>query len=134
VGDDSAPTIRPSARSWWWDRWGLGIGGVQYTHGITVHTPSSLTIDLNRACVSYDAKAGLDDLAKWGRGSVRFSVYGDDTRLWSSGQVSAGDPAVPVHVGITGYDTLRLVVRPAGGGPFGLANLADWADSVINCP
>ncbi|WP_245796561.1 sigma-70 family RNA polymerase sigma factor [Actinacidiphila alni] len=135
LGDNSEPTIRPSFTSWWWDRWGLTIGDTQYEHGITVHAPSSLTIDLNRACVSYDARAGIDSLARR-FGAARFSVYGDDTRLWESGVVRGGDPAVPVHVGITGYKTIRLVADPAGRGNglgLGLANLADWADSVISC-
>ncbi|MFF7159347.1 sigma-70 family RNA polymerase sigma factor [Streptomyces sp. NPDC008139] len=136
LGDTSGPTIRPSVTSWWWNRWGLTIGGTQYEHGITVHAPSSLTIDLNQACVTYDARAGIDGLT--GRfGAASFSVYGDDTRLWQSGVVRGGDAAVPVHVGITGYKTIRLVVDPEGrhgGGPgLGLANLADWADSVISC-
>lgn len=130
-GDNTKPTIRPSARSWWWDRWSLGIGGTQYAHGITVHAPSSLTIDLNRACVTYDARAGIDDLTRH-FGAARFAVYGDDTRLWSSGVVRGGDAAVPVHVSIAGFTTIRLVVDPAGRG-LGLANLADWADSGISC-
>jgi RNA polymerase sigma factor (sigma-70 family) len=119
--------------SWWWDRWGLSIGGTTYAHGVTVHAPSSLTIDLNRSCVAYDARAGVDDLVGPLRGiAVKFAVYGDSTPLWSSSAVHAGDPAVRVHVGLAGRKTIRLVVSPAGGG-LGLANLADWADSVITC-
>jgi RNA polymerase sigma factor (sigma-70 family) len=138
VGRTGQKSDRPTIRltplgSWWWDRWGLGIGGTTYAHGITVHAPSSLTIDLNRSCVSYDARAGVDDLVGPLRGiAVTFSVYGDSTRLWSSGPVHAGDRAVPTHVGIAGRKTIRLVVSPAGHG-LGLANLADWADSVITC-
>ncbi|MEE4546687.1 sigma-70 family RNA polymerase sigma factor [Streptomyces sp. V4-01] len=128
----TAPTIRPGLGSWWWDRWGLSIGGTTFAHGITVHAPSTVTIDLNRACVSYDARAGVDDLVRRVRSTVDFSVYGDGSPLWRSGPVRAGDPAVPVHVGLKGYRTLRLVVRPVGRG-FGEANLADWADSVITC-
>jgi hypothetical protein len=130
-GDQTRPTIRPSARAWWWDRWGLGIGGTRYANGITVHAPSNLTIDLHRSCVAYDARAGVDDLTRQ-FGAVRFSVYGDGTPLWASGVVRGGDPAVPLHVPITGYRTIRLVVQPEGRG-LGIANLADWADSVISC-
>lgn len=96
-----------------------------------MHAPSRLTIDLNRPCVSYDARAGVDDLTRL-FGAVRFSVYGDSTPLWSSGVLRGGDRAVPVHVGLSGYKTLRLVVEPAGRG-LPAANLADWADSVISC-
>jgi RNA polymerase sigma factor (sigma-70 family) len=141
LGDTTQPTIRPalSPDSWWWDRWGLSIGGTSYEHGISVRAPSSVTIDLNRSCVSYDASAGVDDLTRVLRTAVRFSVYGDSTRLWTSQVLRSGDSAVPVHVGLTGYRTLRLVVTPEagqGGGPgggFGVAGLADWADSVISC-
>nr|WP_241094536.1 sigma-70 family RNA polymerase sigma factor [Actinacidiphila bryophytorum] len=140
LGDTTQPTIRPalSPGSWWWDRWGLSIGGTSYEHGISVRAPSSVTIDLNASCVSYDASAGVDDLARVLRTAVRFSVYGDSTRLWTSPVVRGGDSAVPVHVGLTGYKTLRLVVTPERGqdggfgGGFG-GGLADWADSVISC-
>ncbi|WP_405785547.1 MULTISPECIES: sigma-70 family RNA polymerase sigma factor [unclassified Streptomyces] len=142
------PTIRRTPGSWWWNRWGLSIGGTWYDHGISVHAPSTVTIDLNRACVSYDARAGVDDLVGRLRTAVRFSVYGDDDQLWSSGPVRGGDAAVPVHIGLTGYRTIRLVVEPdetdsapgfgggrghGGGRGLGQANLADWADSVISC-
>ncbi|MCL2552911.1 MAG: sigma-70 family RNA polymerase sigma factor [Actinomycetia bacterium] len=127
------PTIRRTGgRGWWWGRSGLSIGGVEYQHGITVHAPSSVTIDLNRACTAYDAQAGVDDITRLFAAAVTFSVYGDDTELWSSGPVRAGDPAVPVHVGLKGFSTLRLVVDPAGRG-LHAANLSDWADSVITC-
>jgi RNA polymerase sigma factor (sigma-70 family) len=128
----TGPTVRPSLGSWWWDRWGLSVGGTVFDHGITVHAPSTVTIDLNRACVAYDARAGVDDLVRRAGATVDFAVYGDGSPLWRSGPVRAGDPAVPVHVGIEGYRTLELVVRPEGRG-LGAANLADWADSVITC-
>jgi RNA polymerase sigma factor (sigma-70 family) len=126
------PAIRPSARSWRWDRWGLSIAGTAYRHGVTVHAPSTLTVDLNRSCVSFDARAGVDDLVRLTRTTVDFAVYGDGTPLWSSGPVHAGDPAVPAHVGIKGYKTIELVVRPGSRG-LGAANLADWADAVVTC-
>jgi RNA polymerase sigma factor (sigma-70 family) len=133
AGDGATgPTIRPGAGSWWWDRWGLSIGGEEYEHGITVHAPSTVTIDLNRACISYDAVAGIDDLAAWLRTPVRFTVSGDGTPLWTSAVVRGGDPAVPVHVRISGYTTLELTVTPQQG-ILAVGALADWADSVITC-
>ncbi|WTJ92578.1 sigma-70 family RNA polymerase sigma factor [Streptomyces sp. NBC_01537] len=128
LGDGTSPTIRPG--DWVWQRWGLAIGGTSYGYGVTVTAPSSVTIDLNRSCVSYDALVGIDDLAL-GLGSARFSVYGDDTRLWQSDVVRGGEAAVPVHVPLGGRRTIRLVVEAGDG--WQPVNVADWAVSRIAC-
>ncbi|AJF66359.1 sigma-70 family RNA polymerase sigma factor [Streptomyces vietnamensis] len=131
-GDGTKPEVSLSDSSWMWQRTGLSIGGTQYAHGVSVHAPSSLLIDLNRQCTSYDAIVGIDDLsAQLGVGGVRFSVYGDGQRLWRSRVVQAGDPPVPVHVDIAGRSSIRLVVEEHT--PFGRAAVADWAESLISC-
>ncbi|MFB8249714.1 sigma-70 family RNA polymerase sigma factor [Streptomyces sp. NPDC055952] len=130
VGDGTGPEMRIGASSWVWKRSGLSVDGLRYAHGVTVHGRSSVTIDLNRSCTAYDAKAGVDDLAlKLGR--VYFSVYADGVRLWRSGLVRGGDPAVPVHVDLTGRSTVRLVVEPRG--VLDDVTLADWAESTFTC-
>ncbi|MFF0890334.1 sigma-70 family RNA polymerase sigma factor [Streptomyces sp. NPDC003456] len=130
VGDGTGPEMRIGASSWVWKRSGLSVDGLRYAHGVTVHGRSSVTIDLNRSCTAYDAKAGVDDLAlKLGR--VSFSVYADGVRLWRSGLVRGGDPAVPVHVDLTGRSTVRLVVEPRG--VLDDVTLADWAESTFTC-
>ncbi|MFG2149414.1 sigma-70 family RNA polymerase sigma factor [Streptomyces sp. NPDC048696] len=129
-GDHTKPEVRLGESSWLWQRWGLSIDDQPYSHGVTVHARSSVTIDLNRQCTSYDAFAGVDDLTM-GLGAVRFSVYGDGTLLWRSPVMHGGDPAVPVRADLSGRRTLRLVVEPHT--PFGSVALADWAKSVINC-
>ncbi|MFI6050001.1 sigma-70 family RNA polymerase sigma factor [Streptomyces violascens] len=129
-GDGTKPEVRLGESSWLWQRSGMRIGEHRYPHGVTVHGRSSVTIDLNRQCRTYDAYAGVDDLAM-GLGAVRFSLYGDGARLWQSPVVHGGDPAVPVHADISGRRTIRLVVEPAG--PFGGSTLADWAQSQISC-
>ncbi|MFD8155630.1 sigma-70 family RNA polymerase sigma factor [Streptomyces sp. NPDC059720] len=131
VGDGTGPEMRIGASSWVWKRSGLSVDGLRYAHGVTVHGRSSVTIDLNRSCTAYDAKAGVDDLAlKLGR--VYFSVYADGVRLWRSGLVRGGDPAVPVHVDLTGRSIVRLVVEPRG--VLDDVTLADWAESTFTCP
>ncbi|MFH9728358.1 sigma-70 family RNA polymerase sigma factor [Streptomyces sp. NPDC017254] len=131
-GDGTKPEVALSDSSWMWQRDGLSVGGTPYAHGVSVHAPSSLLIDLNRQCTSYDAIVGVDDLsALLGVGGVRFSVYGDEERLWRSDVVRAGDPPVPVHVDISGRRTIRLVVEEHT--PFGRAAVADWAQSRISC-
>lgn len=122
--------MRLGESSWAWQRSGLAIAGRRYAHGVTVHGRSSVTIDLNRSCTSYDALIGVDDL-NMKLGKVRFSVLADGVRLWRSGTVKGGDPAVPVHVDISGRRTVRLVVEPHHH--LDALALADWAESTFTC-
>ncbi|MEU6984191.1 sigma-70 family RNA polymerase sigma factor [Streptomyces sp. NPDC046324] len=131
-GDGTKPEVRIGDSSWMWQRDGLSTGGTRYAHGVSVHAPSALVIDLNRQCSGYDALVGIDGLsAPLGVGGVRFAVHGDGERLWRSEVLRPGDPAVPVHVGLTGVRTIRLVVEEHT--PFGRVAVADWAQSRISC-
>ncbi|MEE1754133.1 sigma-70 family RNA polymerase sigma factor [Streptomyces sp. SP18CS02] len=131
TGDHTKPEVRIGGSGWVWQRRDMSIGGKRYGHGVTVHASSSVTIDLNRRCSAYDALVGVDDLTR-GLGAVRFSVYGDGERLWRSPVVRSGDAAVPVHAGITGRTSIRLVVEPHDV-PLGSVALADWAQARISC-
>jgi hypothetical protein len=122
--------MRLGESSWVWQRHGVPIAGTRYAHGVTVHGRSSVTIDLNRECTSYRAVVGVDDMML-GLGRVTFSVYADGVRLWRSGTVRGGDPAVPVAVDLTGRRTVRLVVEPHSH--FDDVTLADWAESRFSC-
>ncbi|WP_329622154.1 sigma-70 family RNA polymerase sigma factor [Streptomyces sp. NBC_01255] len=132
-GDGTKPEVSLSDSSWMWPRNGPSIGGTRYAHGVSVHAPSSLFVNLNRQCTSYDAVVGIDDISGLlgPQAGVRFSVYGDGERLWRSDVVRAGDPPLPVHVDITGRSTIRLVVEEHT--PLGRAAVADWAQSRISC-
>ncbi|MEU2744214.1 NPCBM/NEW2 domain-containing protein, partial [Streptomyces sp. NPDC007095] len=130
TGDHTKPEMRLGESSWVWQRWGVSIAGQRYTHGVTVHGESSVTIDLNRSCSAYDALVGVDDLTP-GLRQVSFSVYADGARLWQSPLVKGGDPAIPVHVNLTGRKTIRLAVEPHTR--FDAAALADWAESTFQC-
>ncbi|MFI6640206.1 sigma-70 family RNA polymerase sigma factor [Streptomyces sp. NPDC050504] len=130
-GDHTGPELVLGESSWVWQRRGMSINEVRYAHGVTVHSDSSVTIELNRQCSTYEAMAGIDDMTM-GLGAVRFAVYGGDgTRLWRSGVVRGGDPAVPVRVGIRGQKKIRLVVESHT--PFDTVAMADWAQSQITC-
>ncbi|MFI1826767.1 sigma-70 family RNA polymerase sigma factor [Streptomyces sp. NPDC020412] len=129
-GDHTGPEVVLGQSSWIWQRWGLKIDGQSYSHGVTVRARSSVTIELNRACTSYAAKAGVDDLTL-GLGKMRFSVYGDGELLWRSPVVRGKDPAVPVQVSLVGRKKLRLVVEPHS--PWSEMTLGAWADSRIAC-
>jgi hypothetical protein len=122
--------MRLGESSWVWRRDGMRIADIRYAYGVTVHGRSSVTIDLNRGCSSFDAMAGVDDLML-GLGEVRFSVYADGSPVWRSPLIEGGDRAVPVHVNLTGHRTIRLVVEPHS--PFDSASLGDWAESKFLC-
>ncbi|MET9956627.1 sigma-70 family RNA polymerase sigma factor [Streptomyces sp. NPDC006339] len=132
AGDGSKPEVDLAQSSWMWQRSSVSMGDRRYAHGVSVHVPSSILIDLNRQCTTFEALAGLDDMSvPLGVGGVRFSVYGDGRRLWRSDVIRPGVAPVPVHVGIAGRRTLRLVVEEHT--PFGRAAVADWANSRISC-
>ncbi|MET4924881.1 sigma-70 family RNA polymerase sigma factor [Streptomyces sp. PSRA5] len=130
TGDGSGPQVRIGESGWLWQRPGMSIGGTRYGHGASMHARGSVTIELNRGCATYQAMVGVDDMTL-GLGALRFSVYGDDGRLWRSPVVRGGDAAVPVTVGIGGQKTIRLVVEPHT--PFDTVAVADWAQSRISC-
>ncbi|MBN0043074.1 sigma-70 family RNA polymerase sigma factor [Streptomyces actuosus] len=130
AGDGTAPEIDLAGSSWVWQRYGLSVAGRHYAHGVTVRGDSSVTVALNRSCSSYDAVVGVDDMMLR-LGKVHFSVYADGVRLWRSGMLKGGEPAVPVHVGLAGRRTVRLVVEPHT--PLDRPVLADWAESAFTC-
>lgn len=130
-GNHDGPEIETWRSSWVWQRWGPVIDDRRFAHGITVNSRSSVAITLNRSCVSFSARAGVDGLSLYTDGTVRFSVYADGQRLWQSRALGYEDPAASVSVSLSGRKTLRLVVERAGGGR--LPTLATWADSVISC-
>lgn len=130
TGDGSGPEVLIGQSGWLWQRSGMSVGGTRYGHGVSTHARGSVTIALNRPCATYRALVGVDDMTL-GLGALRFSVYGDGSRLWRSPVVRGGDAAVAVNVGISGRKTIRLVVEPHT--PFDSVAVADWAHSRISC-
>ena len=134
-GGHRVPPPGPSIRQgggWVWQRDAVWMGGKRYKHGITVHAPATTSVDLNRECRSFDAMAGLDDLALPG-GRAVFSVRdADGGTLWTSGELGAGDAPVAVHVPLAGVTSVRLVVTPVHGPWSGMA-VADWAGARFSC-
>lgn len=127
---EAEPTFRLGGSSWLWQRRGLHVAGRQYEHGVSTNAPSSVIVDLHRECTAYEALAGVDE---WSAlpGAVRFAVYGDGVRLWSSGVVRAGERPVPVQVPLGGVESMRLEVLPQE--PVDSATQADWLEARVNC-
>ncbi|MHA6761048.1 sigma-70 family RNA polymerase sigma factor [Streptacidiphilus sp. PAMC 29251] len=136
VGPATGPSVDGSVSSWLWQRSrGVRIGGQNFGRGITVHAPSSVTIQLNRQCSEFDASAGIDDMTL-GLGAARFSVLDANSgrTLWSSGVMHGGDTAVPVDVPLRGVTAIRLIATGGRSGPFGsVVNVADWANARFRC-
>ncbi|WP_181767225.1 sigma-70 family RNA polymerase sigma factor [Streptomyces albidus (ex Kaewkla and Franco 2022)] len=132
LGDDQGkPRLRAITSSWLWQRYDMSVGGTPFEYGVSVHAPSSVTIELNRSCKVFEAQAGVDDVTRRA-GPVRFSVYADGARLWTSRAIRGGESPVPVHVPLTGDErTVRLKVTPQS--PFSIVALADWAEAKISC-
>ncbi|MGW0626088.1 sigma-70 family RNA polymerase sigma factor [Streptomyces sp. NPDC002758] len=131
TGDGTEPQIRFGESSLAWQRSHVSIAQQQYAHGVSVQGDSSITIDLNRECTAYDALVGIDDISV-GSGKAQFSVLADGVQLWKSQLVEAGDPAVPVHVNLSGHKTVQLGVQPEGN-VFDSLAFADWAESKFTC-
>jgi alpha-galactosidase len=106
----------------------LSIGGRKFDRGLGTHANSSLRIALNGKAGQFTASTGVDDEAGQ-RGSVTFSISGDNRTLWESGVMRGGDAPRSVSVDLRGINTLVLHVGDAGDGiDF---DHADWADALI---
>jgi alpha-galactosidase len=107
----------------------ITIGGTVYSHGLGVTSNSELWVDLGGKARRFVANAGIDDVARTGRGSVSFEVWVDGVKRFDSGIVKAGQPAIPVSVDLTGGRQMVLFVGDGGDGPAG--DIADWAGAAI---
>ncbi|MFC6664700.1 NPCBM/NEW2 domain-containing protein [Deinococcus radiopugnans] len=107
----------------------LKVGGRTFASGLGVHADSEIRYALGGQCQTFTASVGVDDEVG-PRGSVRFNVFGDDTLL-SGGEVRrGGESALPIEVGVTGVQELRLEVR---GGEDNHYDHADWGDAAVEC-
>lgn len=103
----------------------ITIGGQVFEHGIGTHANSMLVIDLKGGAEKFTASVGVDD-ETGGKGTVEFSVFGDNKRLWKSGIMKGGQPSQKVDVDLKGVKILMLRVGDGGDG-FEYDH-ADWAD------
>ncbi|CAM04263.1 beta-galactosidase/alpha-galactosidase [Saccharopolyspora erythraea NRRL 2338] len=101
----------------------LTIAGQGYQHGFGTHAPSHLRAYPAGTCTRFDTAVGVDDEA--GGGSVTFQVYADGQLVHDTGPLTAGQPAQPLGLDITGVRLLHLVVTDGGDGQY--ADHADWA-------
>jgi len=103
----------------------LSIGGKSFASGVGTHAVSEMVLQRNGA-TRFQASVGVDDEVGE-KGTVVFSVYGDDKELWASGVMKGGQVAKSVDVDLAGCAQVKLVVNDAGDG-IGFDH-ADWADA-----
>jgi alpha-galactosidase len=105
----------------------ITIAGKTFEHGFGTHAESSLLIQLDGKASSFTAQVGIDDEIKGHEPAVEFVVYGDKTKLWSSGIMHLGDASKQCTVQLAGVQKLELVVTDGGNGNY--YDHADWADA-----
>jgi alpha-galactosidase len=108
----------------------LTIGGTRYTKGLGVHAPSVVEYYLGGECSSFSAMVGLDDETGV-RGTAGFEVWADGRRIAATGVLTNVMPAQQLSAGVSGAETLRLVVTDGGDGMS--YDHADWADATLVC-
>lgn len=99
----------------------LQVKGRTYPNGVGTHAPAAATYLLDGRATRIEGSVALNDT---GGGSVRFSVWGDGRRLWSSGVVRGGEDPVPFQADLSGVKVLTLAVSDAMDGNGG--DHADW--------
>src|SRR3954470_15752117 len=99
----------------------ITIAGKTFERGFGTHAESSLFIQLDGKANLFTAQVGIDDEVKQHQPAVEFIVFGDGSKLWSSGVMHAGDTARPCNVKLSGVKKLELRVTEIGHN-----NHADW--------
>jgi beta-galactosidase len=108
----------------------LTIGAHTFSHGLGVHAPSIVKVDLRGRCTAFEADVGVDDEVA-DNGSVQFQVWGDGKKLFDSGVVRGTQGAVGAYADVSGVQTLKLMVLDGGDG---VANdHSDWANARLSC-
>ena len=112
----------------------LSIAGKTFEHGVGIHAPYSLFVNLDSACRKFSTQVGVDDGAAdkaissknpmFGGGGfntenvnkakhhivVSFQIYGDGKPLFDSGRMKPGDEPEAVDLDLTGPES--IMVKP----------------------
>lgn len=102
----------------------IRLAGRRYAKGLTMHSRSSLTCELDGKYRQFAALAGIvDEMAE--RGDVTLAVVGDGRVLWRATNVRGGEEPREVLVDVTGVRELSLHVDFGAG--LDLSDHACWA-------
>jgi alpha-galactosidase len=107
----------------------ITLGGTRYSKGLGTNSPSLVRFRLGKACQSFTADIGIDDLTG-DNGSAIFQVWADGEKLFDSGIVLGTTPPRRIAVDVTGRTELRLFVGEVDDIALDHAN---WADARLTC-
>ncbi len=93
----------------------LTIGGEQYDKGLGTHSDSAILLQLDGKVKGFTAKVGVDS-ETGRRGSVRFVIYADNKKIYSSELLKGGQPAAQVAVDLSGVRELLLLTTAGDNG------------------
>ena len=107
----------------------ININGKIYEKGIGVHANSVVVFNIDGQYSKFIAEVGCQTEEGIDKGSVVFQVFTDGIKVFDSGLVVSGQPAVDVNLPVKGIRHLRLVVRDGGNGI--TSDLANWGDAKL---
>jgi len=106
----------------------IQLNGKTYSKGLGVHAYSEITYNLNGQYSTFLSDIGVDDEVG-NNGSVVFQVWGDGVKLYDSGVMTGASQTKSLNIGITGVNSLKLIVT--NGGDNINYDHADWADARV---
>lgn len=114
----------------------IRINGLTYANGIGVGAYSEVKYWLWGQCSTFAATVGVDGSVPIGQGNLQFQVWGDGTLLYSSPMLKSGSPVGRIHVNLSGYQMLDLIVTNGTyqASPSAVVDdYGDWANGVVGC-
>jgi 4-amino-4-deoxy-L-arabinose transferase-like glycosyltransferase len=120
-------TFKPPQVDRTWDNSPLRMGGIEYAHGIGMHSISRVTYPVPANATAFQAIVGLSDgVRDCPVTGVTFEVRDNkDQVLYDSEFVDSSVPPQAVDVQLHDTKTITLVVTDGGNGPN--CDHADWA-------
>jgi alpha-galactosidase len=107
----------------------LMLGGIRYAKGLGTNSPALVRYRLGKACQTFSADIGIDDLTG-GSGSAVFQVWADGEKLFDSGVMLGTTPPRHIDIDVSARNEIRLFVGQVED--YGMDH-ADWADARLVC-
>ncbi|MDA1138582.1 MAG: NPCBM/NEW2 domain-containing protein [Planctomycetota bacterium] len=107
----------------------LSIAGKRYPWGIGVHADSEINFELGGRFNEFRSDAGIST-TMGDRGSVVFSVFGDERELFKSNTVRGSD-AVPLAITVNVAGVKNLTLKVTNGDDLDLGDVANWGSARV---